>query len=156
MQEKAILRIQGPFGTFFLREDSDRPIILMAGGTGFGPIKAILEYAFAKGTARPMHLYWGVRAMRDLYFHDLPLQWAQAHTNFTYTPVLSDPLPEDQWTGRRGWVHQAVAEDHPDMSGYDVYASGPPAMVDAGREAFAAKGLPLERYYSDAFVYARG
>jgi CDP-4-dehydro-6-deoxyglucose reductase, E3 len=154
MKEKAILRLQGPYGSFFLREESVRPIVLMAGGTGFAPIKAMLEHAFAKEIARPMHLYWGVRALRDLYLHELPLAWAAQHSHVTYTPVLSDPLPEDQWSGRRGWVHEAVAQDYPDLSGHDVYASGPPAMVNAGREAFVARGLPLERYYSDAFVYA--
>lgn len=158
IKEKAILRIQGPYGNFYLREDSPtqesgRPIIFMAGGTGFAPIKAMLEHAFAADMKRPMHLYWGARAKRDLYLPELGAEWAERHPNFIYTPVLSDPVPEDHWTGRRGFVHQAVAEDYPDLSGYEVYASGPPVMVNAGREAFAMRGLPLDRYYSDAFIY---
>ncbi|HSW53175.1 MAG TPA: CDP-6-deoxy-delta-3,4-glucoseen reductase, partial [Sulfuricaulis sp.] len=108
MQEKDLLRFQGPFGMFFLREDSERPAILVAGGTGFAPIKSILEYAFAKGVTRPLHLYWGVRAKRDLYLSDLPQAWAREHNNFKFTPVLSQPRPEERWDGRQGWVHEAV------------------------------------------------
>ena len=100
MKERDLLRFQGPLGTFFLREDSDRPVILVAGGTGFAPIKSILDHAFAQGTTRPLHLYWGVRAQRDLYLHDLPQAWAREHANFHYTPVLSEPLSEDHWSGR--------------------------------------------------------
>ncbi len=154
-EEKAILRIQGPLGQFTLREDSDRPILLMAGGTGFAPIKAILEHAFAERLARPLQLYWGARAKRDLYLDELPRRWVDMHPNFRYTPVLSDPAPKDDWSGATGFVHDAILADHPDLSGFDLYAAGPPAMVEAGAVAFDAAGLPLARYYSDAFEYAR-
>jgi CDP-4-dehydro-6-deoxyglucose reductase len=154
MKEKDLLRFQGPLGTFFLREDSDKPMILVAGGTGFAPIKGILEHALARGITRPMHLYWGVRAQRDLYLHELPLAWARAHKHFRYTPVLSEPLPEDQWTGRTGWVHDAVAADYPDLSGHEVYASGPPPMIAAFKEAAKKHGLPDDRLYYDSFEFS--
>jgi CDP-4-dehydro-6-deoxyglucose reductase len=152
MKEKTILRIQAPLGTFFLREESDRPIMLMGGGTGFAPLKGMIEHAFHVGIDRPIHLYWGVRSRRDLYLPELPLVWAREHERFSYTPVLSEPDPD--WTGRRGFVHQAVVEDHPDMSGFDVYMSGPPIMVEAGRDAFESRGLSREHMFSDAFEYA--
>ncbi|BAV32958.1 CDP-6-deoxy-delta-3,4-glucoseen reductase [Sulfuricaulis limicola] len=154
MQEKDLLRFQGPFGMFFLREDNDRPAILIAGGTGFAPIKSILEYAFAKGATRPLHLYWGVRARRDLYLHDLSQAWAREHGNFRFTPVLSEPRPEDRWDGRRGWVHEAVAADYPDLSGYEVYASGPPPMIEALKAVVKKHGLPEDRLYYDSFEFA--
>ena len=100
MKEKDLLRLRGPMGTFFLREDSDRPVILIGGGTGFAPIKGMLEHAFARDVSRPLHFYWGVRAKRDLYMHALPQAWARAHANFRYTPVLSEPRAEDGWDGR--------------------------------------------------------
>ncbi len=154
MKEKAILRIEGPLGSFYLREDSERPMIFVAGGTGFAPIKAMLEHALAAAITRPMHLYWGVRARRDLYLDTVPGAWAEEHSHFTYSPVLSEPLPEDRWGGRTGFVHEAVAADYPDLSGHEVYVSGPPVMVDAARAAFVARGLDLDHFYSDAFVYA--
>lgn len=154
MQEKDLIRFQGPFGMFFLREDSDRPAILVAGGTGFAPIKSILEYAFAKGVTRPLHLYWGVRAKRDLYLPDLPAAWAREHGNFKFTPVLSEPRPEDQWSGRRGWVHEVVAADYPDLSGHEVYASGPPPMIEALKATVKKHGLPQDRLYYDSFEFA--
>jgi len=152
MQEKTVLCIQAPLGTFTLREDSQRPLIFMGGGTGFAPIKGLIEHAFHIGIERPMHLYWGVRARRDLYLPDLPEQWAREHSNLTYAPVLSEPNAD--WTGRTGFVHEAVVADHPDMRGFDVYMSGPPIMVDAGRAAFGARGLTMEHMFSDTFEYA--
>ena len=154
MKERDLLRFQGPLGTFFLREDSDRPVILVSGGTGFAPIKSILDHAFAQGTTRPLHLYWGVRAQRDLYLHDLPQAWAREHAHFRYTPVLSQPLSEDHWSGRTGWVHEAVIADHPDLSRHEVYASGPPPMIEALKKAVIAHGLPSDRLYYDSFEHA--
>ena len=154
MKEKDLLRFQGPFGMYFLREDSDRPAILVAGGTGFAPIKGMLEYAFAQGIKRPLHLYWGVRAKRDLYLPDLPQTWAKEHSHFKFTPVLSEPKPEDHWNGRQGWVHEAVAADYPDLSGYEVYASGPPPMIDALKGVVKKHGLPEDRLYYDSFEFA--
>ena len=153
LEEKAILRIQAPLGTFTLREASARPIILIAGGTGLAPIKGIIEHALYIGVTRPMHLYWGVRRQEDLYLPDLPLTWAREHANFSYTPVLSEP--DSGWTGRTGFVHEAVLADHPDMSGFDVYLAGPPIMVQSGSTAFAAAGLAHDHMFSDAFEYAK-
>ncbi len=152
MKEKAILRIEAPLGTFTLQEDSDRPMLFVAGGTGFAPIKAQIEHAFYEGIKRPMALYWGVRSRRDLYLPDLPEKWAREHANFSYTPVLSEPDPD--WEGRSGWVHEAVVADHPDMSGFDVYMAGPPPMIIAAREAFAQAGLDPQHMFYDSFEYA--
>ena len=153
MRAGTVLQIDGPHGAFTLREASPRPVVLVAGGTGFAPVKGILEHAFHLGVTRPLHLYWGVRARRDLYLPELPAAWARAHPNFTFTPVLSEPAAEDAWSGRTGWVHDAVAADHPDTSGLDVYAAGPPVMVRAVRDAVVACGLPEERFYSDPFEW---
>jgi CDP-4-dehydro-6-deoxyglucose reductase len=153
MKEKALLRMRGPLGTFFLREDSDRPIVLVGGGTGFAPLKAILEHAFYVGITRPMHLFWGVRARRDLYLAELPQGWARAQPSFSFTPVLSDPLPEDHWDAETGFVHESVLRHYSDLAGLDVYMSGPPAMISAARIAFGRHGLDTERLYFDAFEY---
>jgi len=154
MKERAILRFEGPLGTFYLRnDDSGKPLIFVAGGTGFAPIKAIIEHAFHHGDDRPMVLYWGVRSKKDLYMPDLPIRWQQEHPHFTYIPVLSDPLPEDQWAGRTGFVHQAVLDDFPDLSGYQVYACGAPGMTDVARQTFVdERGLPDDEFYCDAFT----
>jgi CDP-4-dehydro-6-deoxyglucose reductase len=154
MHEKDILRIQGPLGSFFLRETSDRPIIMMAGGTGFAPLKGMIEHALAMKLNRSIHLYWGARSRQDLYLDSLAHSWADQHDNIRYTPVLSDAKPEDDWHGRTGYVHEAVLEDYPDLSAVEVYASGPPAMVYAGRDAFVERGLDAEHYFSDAFEFA--
>jgi CDP-4-dehydro-6-deoxyglucose reductase len=152
MKEKTILRIEAPLGTFILREDSERPMILMGGGTGFAPLKGMIEHAFHVGIERPIHLYWGVRGRRDLYLPELPAAWERDHPNFRFTPVLSEP--DADWDGRTGYVHEVVAADHPDMRGFDVYMSGPPVMVQAGRAAFEARGLTMEHMFSDAFEWA--
>ncbi|MES9942713.1 MAG: CDP-6-deoxy-delta-3,4-glucoseen reductase [Candidatus Thiodiazotropha sp. 6PLUC2] len=151
MKEKTILRIEAPLGSYYLREESDRPIILMGGGTGFAPLKGIIEHAFQIGVSRPMHLYWGVRARSDLYLPDLPEQWAAQYPNFSYTPVLSEPDPD--WQGETGWVHDAVVANYPDLSAHEVYMSGPPPMIQAGKEAFLTHGLSDEKLYSDSFEY---
>ena len=153
MKERDILRFEGPHGTFFLREDSDKPIVFVASGTGFAPIKSILETAFAKGIERPMVLYWGGRRPQDLYMHALAERWAAAHGNLRYVPVISDALPEDEWHGRSGFVHRAVMEDFPDLSGYQVYACGVPVMVDAARKDFTEQcQLPEDEFYADSFT----
>ena len=153
MKEKEILRLEGPFGSFFLREDSDKPIVLLASGTGFAPIKAIIEYLEFKGLTRPAVLYWGCRSKADLYLHD----WAEAAAarlpNLRYVPVLSEPKPEDGWKGRTGLVHQAVMADLPDLSGHQVYACGAPIMVESARKDFLARcGLPADEFYADSFT----
>ena len=154
MQEKTLLRIKGPLGTFFLREDSERPIILIGGGTGFAPLKGMLEHAFEIGIDRPIHLFRGVRAKRDLYMDGLPSDWVDTHPDFSYTPVLSDPQPDDAWDGETGFVSDAVARVYPDLSGHDIYMSGPPVMVEAGHDLFMQHGLDESRFFSDAFRYA--
>lgn len=153
MKEKDILRIEGPFGMFTLAEESDRPMIFVAGGTGFGPVKAIIEHAFQEGVTRPIHLYWGVRSQADLYLNELAELWAE-RDNMTYVPVLSEPAENDDWQGRSGFVHQAVLDDFVDLSGFDLYVSGPPAMVDAMRQGAIAKGLPNNQLCFDSFEFA--
>jgi CDP-4-dehydro-6-deoxyglucose reductase len=151
MKERDILRFEGPLGTFYLRDDSDKPIVMVASGTGFAPIKAMCEVALEKGMKRPITLYWGCRARRDLYRLDIPAAWQ--HPKFEFVPVLSDPTPECQWSGRTGFVHRAVMEDFPDLSGHQVYACGAPVMVDAARADFSAKcGLPAEEFFADSFL----
>lgn len=152
MKPKEIMRINGPLGSFFLR-DSDKPIIFLAGGTGFAPIKSILEHAFHHGLERQMVLYWGAKARADLYQAELPEQWRRSHDNFSFVPVLSEAGPEDGWQGRTGFVHQAILADFTDLSGYQVYACGAPPMVDAARKDFMARGLPEDEFFSDAFAY---
>ena len=153
MKVREILRLEGPFGSFFLREDSDKPIVLLASGTGFAPVKAIVEHMAHHNIQRPVSLYWGGRRPRDLYMSELAQSWADTLPDFRYIPVVSDGLPEDAWTGRTGFVHEAVMQDLPDLSGYQVYACGAPPMVDAARREFAAQcGLPAEEFYADAFT----
>ena len=153
MKEKEILRVEGPFGSFFLREDSDKPIVLLASGTGFAPVKALLEHLQFKGITRPTRLYWGGRRPGDLYLNDWIQVRASQMPHLTYIPVVSDALPEDGWTGRTGFVHQAVLDDLADLSGHQVYACGAPVVVDAARAADTAqRGLPPEEFYADAFT----
>ena len=153
LEEKTILRIEGPLGGFYLREDSHRPMIFMAGGTGFAPIKSLMEHCIAEKTNRPIHFYWGVRAKRDLYGQELANQWARQHAHITYTPVLSEPAKSDAWQGRTGYVHQAIVDDFPDLNAYDVYACGPPAMVAAGKQAFLSHGLSEAQFFADPFEF---
>lgn len=155
MKEREILRFEGPLGSFFLREDSDKPMILLASGTGFAPLKALVEHAVHIGSTRPMTLYWGGRRQPDLYMDALCRQWAQDLPHFTYVPVISDALPGDNWQGRSGFVHRAVIEDFPDLSGHQVYACGAPVMVDSARRDFVALcQLPDEEFYADSFTSA--
>ncbi|MDM4765445.1 CDP-6-deoxy-delta-3,4-glucoseen reductase [Pelomonas sp. SE-A7] len=153
MKEKDILRMEGPFGSFFLREDSAKPIVLLASGTGFAPIKAIIERIRHLGLTRPVKLYWGCRSKSDLYLHDWALQAAAEMDMLDYIPVLSEPKPEDAWTGRTGFVHQAVMADQADLSGHQVYACGAPIMVESAKRDFVAKsGLPEDEFYADSFT----
>jgi CDP-4-dehydro-6-deoxyglucose reductase, E3 len=153
MKEKEILRVEGPFGSFFLREDSDKPMILLASGTGFAPIKAVIEHMQSKGINRPAVLYWGGRRPEDLYLDD----WVRARLvempQLQYVPVISNALPEDNWTGRTGFVHRAVLEDFPDLSGHQVYACGAPIVVDSARADYSALArLPPEEFFADSFT----
>lgn len=153
MKEKEILRMEGPFGSFFLREDSDKPVVLLASGTGFAPVKAIIEHMQVRGITRPTVLYWGCRSRQDLYLHEWAEQVAATMPNLRYVPVLSDARPADGWSGRIGYVHEAVMADLPDLSGHQVYACGAPAMVNAAQRDFVARcGLPAEEFYADSFT----
>ena len=153
MKERDILRFEGPMGTFFLREDSDKPVVLLASGTGFAPLKAIVEQMISAQSTRPITLYWGGRRPHDLYMDALCRQWAADLPQFTYVPVVSEALPEDGWSGRTGFVHQAVMADLPDMSAYQVYACGAPIVVEsANRDFVQLCQLPAEEFYADAFT----
>ena len=153
MKEKDILRMEGPFGSFFLREESAKPMILLASGTGFAPIKAIVEHLQHRNSQRVAHFYWGCRSRADLYLHDWALEAAKALPNLHYVPVLSEPKPEDGWTGRTGFVHQAVVHDFPNLLQHQVYACGAPVMVESAQRDFVLRcGLPDDEFYADAFT----
>ncbi|MGP1692191.1 MAG: CDP-6-deoxy-delta-3,4-glucoseen reductase [Giesbergeria sp.] len=153
MKERDILRIEGPYGSFFLREDSDKPIVLLASGTGFAPVKALIEQLQKTGSTRPVVLYWGGRRPRDLYMDGWVQERLAELPQLRYIPVVSDALPEDAWSGRTGFVHQAVLDDFADLSGHQVYACGAPIVVDSAREAYCSqRGLPAEEFFADAFT----
>jgi CDP-4-dehydro-6-deoxyglucose reductase len=155
MKEKDILRIEGPYGSFFLREDSPKPMVLLASGTGFAPLKAIIEHMLFKRITRPATLYWGGRRPADLYQQSWIESRLAEMPNLRYVPVVSDALPEDGWLGRAGFVHRAVLQDLPDLSGYQVYACGAPIVVDSARSDFTAlAGLPPEEFFADSFTSA--
>jgi len=155
LKEKDILRFEGPLGSFFLREDSKKPIIFVAAGTGFAPIKSIIEQMQAKKIQRPISLYWGGRRPSDLYLNSLCETWAKDLPDFKYIPVISNALPEDTWDGRSGFVHEAVMTDHPNLKDFQIYACGAPVMVNAARQDFSSKcHLPEEEFFADSFTSA--
>lgn len=155
MRVREIFRFTGPLGSFFLREDSDKPMLFLATGTGFAPIKGIIEHALAKQTQREMVLYWGCRSLEDLYMPHLPSEWQQKYPNFTFIPVLSEPKPEDAWQGRTGFLHEVVLEDFNNLTNYQVYACGAPVMVEAAYTRFISHQLPAEEFFSDAFFTSK-
>ena len=148
----ALLQIEGPHGTFYFQQD-DRPILLVAGGTGFAPIKGIMEEILQQGGAQKVHLYWGLKSKKDIYLQDLAQSWAD-QKGIEYTPVLSEPLPSDHWHGKTGFVHEAVLQDYDDLSGYAVYMAGPPQMIQSCQQTFTAAGLDESRLYYDSFDYS--
>jgi len=153
MKEKEILRVEGPFGSFFLREDSEKPLILLASGTGFAPIKAIIEHMIFKGNQRKAVLYWGCRSKADLYLNDWAEEATRQLAHLRYVPVLSEAKPEDEWSGRTGLVHQAVMHDFPNLLEHQVYACGAPIMVESAERDFVARcGLPDDEFYADSFT----
>ena len=153
MKEREILRFEGPHGSFFLREDSDKAIILLASGTGFAPIKALMEHLIDLKSTRSVSLYWGGRRPADLYMNALCEQWSQELSHFNYIPVISDALAEDAWNGRTGFVHQAVLQDFPDLSQHQVYACGAPIVIESAQREFSAQcGLPKDEFYADSFT----
>lgn len=154
MADRAILRFEGPLGAFYRREDSTRPLLMLAGGTGIAPLHAMLEQLLQHGTlSQPLWLYWGVRAAVDLYLHDQLTQWATQHADFHYCPVLSAPAAEDLRTNAfaRGWVHEMPLQHHANLRDFDAYISGPPPMVRAAKSAFVAAGLTPDHLYYDSF-----
>ncbi len=159
MQPGEILRIELALGSFYLREKSERPIIMMGGGTGFAPLKGMIEEAIKQRVSRPIHLFWGARTERDLYLPHLPEQWLKQLQHFRFTAVLSDPESNASmnhstvWQGETGFVHQSVLATYPDLGMVDLYMSGPPIMIEAARGAFIEAGLPQQHMYSDAFEY---
>ncbi|NLJ61771.1 MAG: CDP-6-deoxy-delta-3,4-glucoseen reductase [Alcaligenaceae bacterium] len=152
LKEKTLLRLEGPFGTFYLR-DTDKPMVFVASGTGFAPIKALLEQLAAQNNTRPVSMYWGGRQLKDLYMHQWVVDFAKNHDWLTYTPVLSEVADGDTWDGATGYVHHQVLADFSDLSGYEVYACGNPLMVDSARKDFTEqRGLDEENFFADAFV----
>ena len=153
IKERDILRFEGPHGSFFLREESDRPIVLLASGTGFAPLKAIIEHLIDLKSTRPVTLYWGGRRPQDLYMQALCEQWAATLPTLHYVPVVSDALDADNWRGRTGFVHRAVMDDFPDLSGHQVYACGAPIVIDSAQRDFVSLcRLPSDEFYADAFT----
>ncbi len=153
IKERDILRIEGPFGSFFLRDDSQAPMVLLASGTGFAPIKAIIEHMPLRRVQRPAVLYWGCRTRADLYLHEWALQACDELPALRYVPVLSEPREDDRWDGRVGLVHEQVMADIADLSAHQVYACGAPVMVEAAQRDFVARcGLPEDQFFADAFT----
>jgi len=153
MKERDLLRFEGPFGTYFLQSEVETPIIMVAGGTGFSPVKGLVEQAMQQNPDYQIHLFWGARDIQDLYMNSLAREWAEKYTGFTYTPVLSESK-SDGWSGETGFVHEAVSRSYEDVTGYDIYASGPPIMVDSVRDTLKAKGMDSQRFYFDSFDFA--
>jgi CDP-4-dehydro-6-deoxyglucose reductase len=153
MKERDIVRIEGPMGSFFLREDSNKPVVLLASGTGFAPIKALIEHMQERQITRPATLFWGGRRPHDLYMDDWVRAQCAVMPHLSYVPVVSDALPEDNWDGRTGFVHQAVLEDIPDLSGFQVYACGAPVVVESAQRDFSdLAGLDEAEFFADSFT----
>lgn len=154
LEEKALLRIEGPLGQFFYRHRPELPALLVGGGTGYAPLKSMLRHVIEKGLERPLHLFWGARRAPDLYEDARVRAWVAARPSLRYTPVLSETTAQEGWTGRTGVVTEVLTSEYPDWSGVEVYASGPPAMIDTIQREAAARGLPPDRLHFDSFEYA--
>ena len=155
MRVRDILRIEGPHGGFHLHEDSGRPVVMVGGGTGFAPLKGIVEHAIHIGFRPPITLYWGARTPAGLYLHETAQSWQSMLPGFRYIPVVSDARPEDGWTQRRGLVHEAVLADFADLSRHEVYACGSPPMIETVRDSFMReRNLAAEAFHADAFTFA--
>ncbi|ENQ7699106.1 CDP-6-deoxy-delta-3,4-glucoseen reductase [Salmonella enterica] len=148
LQENTLMRIEGPCGTFFIRE-SDRPIIFLVGGTGFAPVKSMVEHLIQGKCRREIYIYWGMQYSKDFY-SALPQQWSEQHDNVHYIPVVSGD--DAEWGGRKGFVHHAVMDDFDSLEFFDIYACGSPVMIDASKKDFMMKNLSVEHFYSDAFT----
>lgn len=154
LQLRDILRLEGPLGNFFVRNDEpNRPMIMVGGGTGFAPLKSMIEHLIESGDRREIHLYWGARTADDLYLDELPAAWASVHSHIHYRRALSEATDTAAPGHFSGLVHDAVLHDHPNLAAFDVYMSGPPAMIDAAKASFRAQGLPQDRLYYDSFEF---
>jgi CDP-4-dehydro-6-deoxyglucose reductase len=154
LKERDILRFEGPLGNFFVRNDApDRPMIMMGGGTGFAPLKSMVENLLDHGDRREIHLYWGARTADELYLDDLPLRWSREHRHIHYRRALSESDAPTSPFAFSGMVHDAVIADHPELADFDVYMSGPPAMIESAKKAFAEHGLPGDRLFYDSFEF---
>jgi CDP-4-dehydro-6-deoxyglucose reductase len=154
LNERDILRLEAPLGTFFVRNDkTDRPMVMMGGGTGFAPLKSMIEDLLAHNDKRPLHLFWGVRSQNDLYMHEQALQWAEQYEHIQYTSALTEPRDDGKSDSFKGFVHEAVLAQYSDLSGFDIYMSGPPAMIDTGRSAFIECGAHKRRIFFDSFEF---
>lgn len=153
LRARDLLRLEGPFGSYVLQSASGRPMLMVAGGTGFAPIKSLILQALEQNPRQRMHLFWGARDRQDLYMHRQAEQWARDYENFSYTPVLSESVDAD-WRGARGWVHETVAANFDTVADMDIYASGPPVMIESLRESLRAKEMQAGRFFFDAFTYA--
>ncbi|MGF6904752.1 FAD-binding oxidoreductase [Paraburkholderia sp. GAS348] len=152
LKARDLLRIEGPFGSFTLR-DSEAPLIFLASGTGYAPIASMMRAHGGILAKRGATFYWGGRREEDLYAMEEAMAWANSAANLKFVPVLSDP--DDQWRGRTGFIHEAVQKDHPDLSGFEVYACGNPLMIDAARHVFRTEcGLVENNFFNDSFVTA--
>lgn len=155
MQLNDLLTLEAPLGTFFLREDSEKNIVLLASGTGFAPIKSILQYVAQKRIDRPVVLYWGGRTRADLYEMSWIEQYIAENSKFRFVPVLSDATAACDWSGRTGFVHQAVIDDFPDLSGHQVYACGAPVVIESAKRDFPSLcDLSLSEFFADSFLDA--
>jgi CDP-4-dehydro-6-deoxyglucose reductase len=153
MKVRDIHRVEFPLGSFFLREGTQRPMVMVASGTGFAPIKSIIEYSLQRGINRPIHLYWGGRRREDIYMMEQAQAWAAQHPHIQFVPVLSEPTAACQWQGRQGFVHNAVIEDFSDLSQFEVYACGSPIVIESARRDFVgACRLDESRFYADSFL----
>lgn len=153
LKSGSLLRIEGPIGQFIYRDGSG-PVLMVAGGTGFAPLKSMLRHLLESGVRRDVHCYWGARQQRDVYEQALVLEWVRRFPQLKFTAVLSDASIAEATHHRVGWVHDAVLADYPDLAPFEVYAAGPPAMIEALRESFPRQGLAPERLYFDSFDYA--
>ena len=154
LKERDILRFEGPFGNFFVRNDgTKRPMIMLGGGTGFAPLKSMIENLLEQDDRREIHLYWGARIKEELYLDDLPSQWAREHDHIHYRRAISEPGSSSAGDEFTGFVHAAVIDDFPDLAGFDVYMSGPPAMIDVAKQAFMEHGVEDQRLFYDSFEF---
>ena len=153
LKERDLLRFEGPFGAYILQSEADTPIIMVAGGTGFSPIKGLIESAMERNPEQSIHLFWGARDEQDLYLDGLVRQWLDTWPNLKYTPVLSDSASAS-WQGESGFVHDAVCRTYDRFELFDVYASGPPIMIDCVRDSLLENGMQPERFYFDSFEFA--